>query len=906
MIATRLYQLALRSFPARHRRLYAAEMVEVFDHELAAASRSGRATATRFVTAAIMNAVVMGLAERRRHHVIRFGYAFSSLDFTLAWRVLLRYPGLSIVGVFGMSVGIAVSAGAFAVISMLMDPRLPLPEGERVVSMKNIDTKSSNDELRMVRDYDAWRRMTSVEDLSIARTVSRNLVIEGRTPEPATVVEMTASAFRVARVDAFRGRYLLPEDEVPGASGAVVIGYDEWVRRFDTSPEIIGRSIQLGGETYQIVGVMPDGFGFPLNNSFWIPWRLDPLAYPLRTGPYVGVFGRLAPGATLDTAQAELTELGRRVAVESPATHEHVRPLVLPYAFAYTDMGQTENFLAMRAIQFALALLLAIVCVNVAILVYARTASRQGEIAVRGALGASRVRIVAQLFVEALTLAGVSAAIGLFLVVIVMPQLEAAFLGVVGGKLPFWMEFRLKSDSVLYVVALTLLAAAIVGVLPALKATGRHVQAGLQTLSPGSGSRMQMGRLWTLLIVAQVALTVALLPAAIFYTWDGLRLRTGDAGFASREFVSATIAMDRSSEPPTASGDAAFKARYATAHRELDARLREQVNAAEVTYSLLDAGQELAMTAVGEGQAPPTNPADYNIVEGDKLGHLVRYNRLAVNFFEAYDVPVILGRGLTAADLGTDTIVVSRMLADRVFGTGNPLGQRIKYVGRSREATEDNQQVPMERWYEIVGVVPDFPVNQLDSAPRVYHAASFGDIYPARLGVRVRAKDPAGFSGALRDVSAAVNPNLQVRNVTTIESAVRQEEGVFRMIGLTVGLVMLSVLTLSGAGIYALMSFTVARRRREIGIRAALGADRNRLLMGIFSRALGQLCAGAVLGLVGAVGLEQVLEGEMFQGYGAVILPLVAVIMMIVGVLSALGPARQGLRIQPIEALRDE
>jgi putative ABC transport system permease protein len=717
---------------------------------------------------------------------------------------------------------------------------------------------------------------------------------------------MSASGFEVARVEALRGRYLLPEDEAPGAAGAMVIGYDEWARRFDGDPNIVGRSLRLGGDTYTIVGVMPDGFGFPLNNSFWIPWRLDPLAYQPRTGPIVGIFGRLAPGATLEAAQAELTEIGRRVATESPATHEHLRPRVLPYAFAYTDMGDPDNFLAMRAIQVALVLLLVIVCVNVAILVYARTATRQGEIAVRGALGASRFRIVAQLFIEALTLAGVAAAIGVFVVLIALPQLEAAFLGIVGGRLPFWMEFRLKADGVIYVVGLTLVAAAIVGVLPALKATGKNVHKGLQSLSPGSGSRMQMGRLWTLLIVAQVALTVALMPAAMFYTWDNLRLRTGDNGFASREFVSATLAMDRSSEAPSPSGDAEFKSRYAGAHRELDERLRAQAAAIDVTFSLMDAGQESAMAAVAEDQPPPEKPTDYNIVEGNQLGHLVRYNRVAIDFFKAFDVPVILGRAFTPADLGTDHVVVNRALAEAVFGASNPLGRRIKYVGRSREASEDGMQLELERWHEIVGVVPDFPAKQIPAEKRVYHAAALGDIYPARIAVRVRASDPSTFSGALRDVSVAVNPNLQVRDITTAEILVRREQGTFRIIGATVGMVMLSVLILSAAGIYALMSFTVARRKREIGIRAALGADRNRLLAGIFSRAFAQLAIGAAVGMIGAFALEQALEGEMFQGRGAIILPAVALVMTTVGVLAAIGPARRGLSIQPTEALREE
>ena len=170
----------------------------------------------------------------------------------------------------------------------------------------------------------------------------------------------------------------------------------------------------------------------------------------------------------------------------------------------------------------------------------------------------------------------------------------------------------------------------------------------------------------------------------------------------------------------------------------------------------------------------------------------------------------------------------------------------------------------------------------------------------------MRGGDPAAFAGALRDVSVAVDPNLQVRDITTTELLVAREQGMFRMIGATVGLVMLSVLTLSAAGIYALMSFTVARRKREIGIRAALGADRNRLLAGIFARALAQLGAGAAVGLLVAIGLEQVFEGKMLEGYGAVILPLVALVMTTVGVLAAIGPARRGLRIQPTEALREE
>jgi hypothetical protein len=217
--------------------------------------------------------------------------------------------------------------------------------------------------------------------------------------------------------------------------------------------------------------------------------------------------------------------------------------------------------------------------------------------------------------------------------------------------------------------------------------------------------------------------------------------------------------------------------------------------------------------------------------------------------------------------------------------------------------------VVLDRWYEIIGVVPDFPTARtldVERQGRVYHAAAFGDVYPVQLALRVRRTDPLSFAGVFREISAGVDPNVELRDVATAEMVLKSEQGMARLLGLTVILAMVSVVVLAAAGIYALMSFTVARRRREIGIRAALGADRNRLLAGIFSRVFGQLGIGAAVGMLGAVGLEQILEGELFQGRGAVLLPLVALVMVAVGLAAAVGPARQGLSIQPTEALRDE
>jgi predicted permease len=904
----RLYQLALRAFPRRHRDLYGVEMIDAFDRELTA--RAGRARLS-FGFAACLNVIGTGLVERQRQRRIRKGPAFSALDFTLAWRMLLRYPGLSLVSVLGMSVGITIAAGAFTIVSMMMGTKLPLPEGDRLVSLVNWDASTNDRELRLLYDLEAWRDAKSVEDFSVSRNVQRNLIVGGRPPEVVMVAEISASAFRAARVGAYRGRTLLPEDERAGAPDAIVIGHDEWVRRFGADPDIVGQSVGLGPTAYTIVGVMPEGFGFPTYHSFWIPWRLDAAAYAPRSGPSINVFGRLAPGATLESARAELTAISRRLAAASPATHEHLRPLVIAYAHAFNEIDDPQDALAVYAIEIAIVLLLVLICVNVAILVYARTATRQGEIAVRGALGASRRRIVAQLFVEALMLAGVSAAIGIGLTAVGLRQIDGAMRTLV-GRWPFWFSLELQTSTVIYVVGLTLLAAAIVGVAPALKATGRQVHTRLQTLSPGSGSRMQMGRLWTALIVAQVAVTVAILPMATYFAWSSLRLQSG-GGYASAEFLNASLSLDRTAAPPTEADDKAFTARYGGALAEIERRLKDDSRVREVTFSLTRPGRELAVVLEAEGMPVPVDAVDHNIVEGTKRGTLVRFNRVATNFFSAFDVPVSIGRGLTAADASADAtgltpgVLVSRGLVDQVFSGANPLGRRIKYVGRSGEVPSRNDV--LERWYEIVGVVPDFPIPGSfddESEGRVYHAVAAVDLYPALLNVRARTGDPAALADPLRELSASIDPDVQLRDVCTAEIAFKQARGMMRLIGVSLALVIVSVILLSSAGIYSLMSFTVARRRREIGIRAALGANRNRILLGIFSRVLAQLGAGAVLGLIAAVGLEQILEGDMMRNYRAMLLPLVVLLMMTIGVIAAIGPARQGLRIQPIEALRDE
>jgi predicted lysophospholipase L1 biosynthesis ABC-type transport system permease subunit len=261
--------------------------------------------------------------------------------------------------------------------------------------------------------------------------------------------------------------------------------------------------------------------------------------------------------------------------------------------------------------------------------------------------------------------------------------------------------------------------------------------------------------------------------------------------------------------------------------------------------------------------------------------------------------------------------VVNQSFAQRVFG-GDALGRRIRYIGggdtgSGSGGTSNGAAPPNEessRWYEIVGIVRDFPAGvspgMLDSPLKLYHAVASGQVQPVSLALRVRGGEPSAFAQRLPEIAAAVDPDLQLRNILTMDEALRREQWLRRLEAAVLGAVSLSVLLLSSAGIYALMSFTVSQRRKEIGIRMALGADSKRIVASIFSRALGQLAVGAAIGIATGAALERASGGNLMRGNAAVVLPLVALFMMAVGFLAALGPARSGLRIEPTEALREQ
>jgi len=815
----------------------------------------------------------------------------SRIDFKLGARMLVKYPGVSLVGGAGLAVAIAICASFFAFTYAYLYSTLPVDEADRVVALENWDLAANNEEQQQVHDFIAWRdALHTVEDLSAFREVSRNLIGPGGSGEPIKVAEITPSAFRLTRVPPFLGRSLAETDTTPGAPPVVVIGHDEWQGRFAADPAIVGREIRFGNTAYQIVGVMPRGYAFPVNHSYWIPFRADATGLARRQGPAIFIFGRLVPGATTAMAQAELATIGARMAAEFPDTHAQLRPRVMPYAYPVLDIQDVELW-QMSLFQLMVSLLLVIVAANVAILVYARTTTRRGEIAVRTALGASRRRIVGQLFIEALVLSSVAAAAGLLLARVGLAQAHA-IMREEGGSLPYWIDLGIPPAALMYVALLTLLAAIIAGVIPALQVTGRNMQSTLRELGGHAGGRL--GGTWTALIVAQVGIAVAGLPMAIvMFGWHQISESATVPTYVREPYLAAFVSIDP--EPPFGANRETYtkerESRFDKLRTDLVAKLEAEREVADVTTALAPPGDEPIARIAIEGAASGTLP--------------VQVGRVAIDYFDLFDAKIVSGRAFASSDTtsATNPVIVNRSFVRQLLDGGQAVGRRFHYVEFKQRGSAN---VDPAAWHDIVGVVSDLETNAIDPAqvtPTVFEPMVNED---TRAMFLVRApRGGAAFAGRLREIAIGLDPTIRLTAVTFADLE-RQSTTATRLVVLVLVLLIASVLLLSAAGIYALMSFTVTQRRKEIGIRAAMGADSRQLLLSIFARATWQLVAGVVFGVLLAMLINAATSGEALGKVGYVLLPAMAVVMIVVGLVAAIGPARRGLKVQPTEALRAE
>jgi putative ABC transport system permease protein len=865
------------------RRLAPAAEREVLIGDLEEAHRTRlmkRGRLATYLLTSLEGLDIAAMLVRRRVRLPRF--TMSWLDLKLAVRMLVRYPVLTVIGTGSLAAGIALGAAAFAFITVMLWPQMPLPEGDRIVNVAVHDVALDRGESRIAAEYFRMRGGTStLTDFVAGRGQARNLTMGDGIVEAIGVEEITASMFSMTRVLPIMGRALTDGDAAADAPAVMVIGERLWRDRFAADPAIVGKTLLLSDTPITVVGIMPAGFRFPSTFEVWQPFKINEAAVQPRAGVGMGIWARLRPGVTWQQANAELAGLSARAATDWPATHEHLRAFVRNPA--ETEVHDPTERKLLASVNAFVALLVLLVSGNVALLMFARAATRESEIVVRTALGASRGRLIAQFLAEASVLSAIAGAVGLALAQQTMEWGVNSFTVVANGgeMLPFWVTPTLPPASVAYGIGLACLAAVVTGVLPALKMT-RGLSSRLRQASAGGGG-LSFGGIWTVVTVLQIAVTMAFPFIMFFLHVDTRRTENQDIGVPADRYLSARVG--RASQMTLAKFEAGIQ--------RIDEDLSHTPGVASVTVAdrlpFMWNGFYL-IEVEGGSDAPPT--------EGEG-GLLYRSTGASVkpDFFDAFEAPPLAGRVFASADYTgpARVIVVNQSLVEKVLAGRNAIGRRVRYSLGSGNFSQ---------WFEIIGVVRDLgmAVPPSPSTAGMYFPLELGTVNYVCLAVRVSG-DMAAVTNALRLATRNADPELRLSNVQPLshipDNGLKAVRYAIRVLGIAGGVGLMLALS----GIYAVMSFAVSRRTREIGIRIALGSTRPGVIFSILRGPLTQVAMGAVLG-AGLVHMIPI-PIPLTRGY-AVGMVGYAVGMFAICLLAAVVPVRRALRVDPIAALRAE
>jgi len=806
--------------------------------------------------------------------------------------MLVKNPVLTAVAVVSLAVGIPVGLAPLHVMDALTEAPLPVDDGDRIRSVRYYRHGGTAGSTRAF-DYRVAREgLTTFQELAAFRRVERNLDPGSGIGAPVAAAEVTASAFTVLRSSPVLGRVLDSRDEAVGAPRVAVLGHDVWRSRLAGDSAAVGRIVRIGGEAHVVVGVMPPDFLFPAEEQLWLPLPERPGAEP-GEGPPLEIFGRLPEGATDDAAQAELTALGGRLTASFPERYVRLQAEVVPFGidfFGFPKGGLAEIWI----FQWMALVLLGVACVNVGLLIFARTATRSKELAVRTALGASRRRIVAQVFTETLVLALVATGLGLLLLDLLPNRLLDAMWSPEWGGVPWWIDLGLTPAAVVQALLLAVFSATLASLLPAIRVTGKAVQQNIQRSEAG-GYGIRFGAISTTLVVADVVFAVAAI-GLVAAVGDRMANITGHGRMAglSPEHVLA-VELELPEESFAGDGDTlavvAWRARLAAIQDELVGRLAAEPGVRGVAVAdRLPRMDHDGWHVEVEGASPGE----------DRFGSYdIDRARVDPGFFDGLDQPIVAGRGFGEGDLEGDrgTVIVNTTFVERILGGRNPVGRRLRHLAANGEPGP---------WFEI-GVVPDLAMNlaEPESPGGVYHPAAPGEIHPLRLAVHV-GPDPGAFTPRLRELAHQVEPTAIVAPPTPLDRVFPEDW--YLMVGLAIGwgLFVAVLLGLAASGIYAIMAFAVAQRTREIGIRAALGAGRAQVVATVGRRAATQLLAGVALGMPLAAWIYRYIREAPTPPGTAVLVTVVPglAVVVLVGLAACTVPLLRALRIEPTEAMR--
>jgi len=792
-------------------------------------------------------------------------------DLRYAIRSLRRSPGLVAVATLSLALGIAVNVTLYAAVDILLLRPQPFEEPHRLVHLWSTNPSRGWDQASVsLADFRDWRAQSKTIALAAYRGASFNLSDDQEDPERVRGARVSPDFFAVLRARPAVGRVFGTDEEQLGKDGVAVISDAFWRRRFEADPGILNRPIRLDGQMVTVVGIMPPGFTFPGNVlDVWAPMAQIEEA---RDSRYIRVLGRLAPGATLASARAEMDAVGARLASTYPAnnTGMGVRVITLQEEIVESEARQA-GVICLVAVFFVLL----IACANVANLLLARGATRSRELSVRAALGAGRGRLVRQLLTESLVLAAIGCALGLVLSFWGI----GLFRSIMPDDFPRIETLAIDGPILLYAVVVSAVAGLAFGTAPAVQVTRGRLSEALAEGGRGGSGGVRHRRLRTGFVVGEIALAQVLLISAGLMIKGALRVQLTPLGFDTREALAFSISMGPREFPDSLEVE--------TQQEAILVRLREipGVDAAgSITQLPLSGGTGTYYTVDG---APP--PA-----EGERP--VVQNRAVLPGLTQALGLRVVRGRDLGDADRrgAPNVLLGNEALVRRHWPEGDGLGRRITFSGVS---------------WEIVGIVADVREFGADdhAPPMVYFAALQKTMRSPTYLLRTSG-DPSALAGQVRAAVAAVAPNLPIYDIRTLAEHLRQEQAQNTIMAKLLGTFGAMALLLSLIGVYGVMAYTVAQRTRELGIRRVLGARVKDISWLVLGNGLRVAAFGAGIGLLIALGVTRGLS-TFLQGVSAfdpVVFAGVTLALVAAALAASSVPARRATTVDPGVALRAE
>jgi predicted permease len=810
-------------------------------------------------------------------------------DIKYGFRQLCKSPGFTVVAVLTLALGIGANTAIFSVINAVLIRPLPYFEADRIQVLWTTNPMFAAMGYPVFppsyNDVTEWRNQSrSFESVAAFRPGNRTLM-DGDPPERVGGAIVTHNFFALFGITPMLGRGFIEEEDNPGRNQVVVISYGLWQRWFAGDPAIIGKGVTLDGVKHTVVGVMPLEFRFPRGAELpaaygfahrvdvWTPFGISAADWTERGTRNIVALGRLKRGVTLAAAQTELSGIAARLEQQFPKDNTDMDVKLLPLRHQMIASSRTPLLMLFGAVGFVLL----IACANIVNLLLSRATTRQREIAIRGALGAGRARVVQQMLTENLLLAGLGALFALGfsqLGIMALPKFGPA-------NLPQLQETRLDLTSFLFTVTVTVLTALLSGVAPALQAARSDL---LQVFKAGNRSVTSGGRrLRGMFIVSQIALALTLLVGSGLLTRSLTAVLAVDAGFRPNSVL--TFELGLSSEYDNVEKRTALFDRF---RQRLESIPGVQAAGAISLLPLGGSGDHLTPIEV-EG-APPSKDEDEKMTEE---------RRVAGSYFQAMGITLIKGRFFTDQEVSQAArrVVVNETLVRRFFAAQDPIGKRLKFGDLSRSD-----------WWEIVGVVHDVKTSSLEAPSRLQIYRPTLD-WGGSMAVVVRASgDPRSLVSHVRAELKDIDSGVPLIKIRTMEDVVDNTVTGRRFNMLLVGLFAVLALVLTTVGLYGSVSYWVSQQTREIGIQMALGALRSDVLLQVMRRGLKLTVLGVAIGLVGALALTRFLSHFLFGITPRDPITFVGVVSLLLAValLACWLPARRAAKIDPMEALRYE